>query len=108
MAQLEQTQAYDDRIADRVIVFLQTRDPDLFPFTAEFDEARMAAFVHDLQDALSSLTDSGSARKTSASGFVVSDQRIHDVIGEWARARGDWPSGTNAHNPDTALGTVRR
>jgi len=108
VAQLEQHQAYHDRVTDRVIVFLQTGDTALFPFTAEFDEAQMAAFVHDLRDALSSLTDSGSARKTSAAGFVVSDQRINDVIAEWARARGGWPAGTDASNPDTALGTVRR
>lgn len=108
MAQLEQHQAYHDRITDRVIVFLQTGDTSLFPFAAEFDEARMAAFVHDLRDALSSITDSGSARKTSATGFVMSDDRINDVIDEWARANGDWPAGTNPSNPDTALGSVRR
>ena len=108
MAQLEQAHSYCDRISDRVIVFLQTRDPALFPFTAGFDDAKMAAFVHDLRDALSSLTDSGSARKTSATGFVVSDQRLHEVVEEWARANGDWPAGTDPRNPDTALGTVRR
>ena len=108
MAQINQYQAYHDRMTDRVIEFLQTRDTTLFPFSTGFDEARMTAFVHDLRDALSSLTDSGSARKTSAAGFVVSDQRIRDVIDEWARAGGDWPDGTNANNPDTALGTVRR
>lgn len=108
MAQIDMYQAYDDRIADRVIVFLQTGDRQLFPFSEGFDEAKMAAFVHDLREALSSLTDSGSARKTSATGFVMSDQRLHDVVNEWARARGDWPAGTDPRNPDTALGTVRR
>ena len=104
MAQLEQHQAYHDRVADRVVVFLQTGDRALFPFTAAFDGPKMDAFVHDLRDALSSLYDSGSARKTSAAGFVVSDQRILDVIEEWARAGGEWPAGTNPSNPDTALG----
>ncbi len=108
MAQIDTYQAYHDRIADRVIVFLQTGDTSLFPFAAEFDEAKMAAFVHDLREALSSLTDSGSARKTSATGFVMSDDRINNVISEWARAGGGWPDGTNPSNPDTALGSVRR
>ena len=104
--QLRPGPAYDDRLADRVIVFLQTDDATLFPFTAGFDEARRRAFKRDLREALADLQDSGSARKTSATGFVMRDRRLHDVVGEWAAAGGDWPAGADPRNPTTALGAV--
>jgi len=106
VAQLRPELAYDHRLAERVIVYLQTRDPALFPFTARFDTARRRAFVRDLREALSDLTDSGSARKTSASGFIMNDQRIHDVIREWAAANGDWPRGADPSVAVTSLGSV--
>ena len=104
MAQLSPEPAYDHRLAERVVIYLQTRDPALFPFTARFDAARRRAFVRDLREALADLTDSGSARKTAAAGFIMNDRRIHDVVREWAAANGGWPRGSDPRNPDTALG----
>lgn len=104
MAQLSPEPAYDHRLAERVVVYLQTRDPALFPFTARFDAERRRAFVHDLREALSDLTDSGSARKTSASGFIMKDRRLRDVVREWAAANGGWPRGSDARVPTTSLG----
>ena len=106
MVQFYPGQAYDHDLAARTIAFLQTRDPALFPFAARFDDARMKAFVFDLRDALSDLTDSGSARKTSASGFMMRDKRLHQVVAEWAVADGDWPIGTNPANAHTALTSI--
>ena len=106
MAQFNPEPAYDHRLVERVITYLQTKHPDLFPFTARFDAARHKAFMRDLQEALTTLQDSGSARKTSASGFVMTDQRLHDVIEEWAAADGDWPSGAHPRNPTTSLGAI--
>ncbi len=106
MAQFNPEQAYDHRLAERVIVYLQTRDPDLFPFAVRFDAARRKAFVRDLREGLSDLQDSGSARKTSASGFIMNDRRLREVVAEWAAANGDWPQGSDLRNPVTALGSV--
>jgi hypothetical protein len=106
VAQFNPEPAYDHRLAERVIVYLQTRDPQLFPFAARFDAERRKAFVRDLREALSDLQDSGSARKTSASGFIMKDRRLHDVVREWAAANGDWPIGADPRNPVTALGSV--
>lgn len=100
-------QAYDHDLAAHIIEFLQTRDPQLFPFVSSFDDERMKAFVHDLREALADLTDSGSARKTSSSGFMMRDRRLHEVVGEWAAADGDWPNGTRASVATTSLGSVR-
>lgn len=104
MAQLNPDPAYDQALAERIVVYLQTRDPDLFPFARSFDAEKQRAFVHDLREALSDLQDSGSARKTSASGFMMSDRRLRDVIDEWARANGDWPRGSDPRDPVTSLG----
>jgi hypothetical protein len=106
VAQLSPEPAYDHRLAERVVFYLQTRDPALFPFTARFDAARRRAFVNDLREALSDLTDSGSARKTSASGFIMKDRRLHDVVREWAAANGGWPRGADPRVADTALGAT--
>lgn len=99
---------YDHKLAERVVVFLHTRNPALFPFTAAFDEARMKAFVFDLREALSDLQDSGSARKTSASGFIMRDRRLKEVVAEWEAAGGDWPAGANPSNARTALGSISK
>jgi hypothetical protein len=96
-------QAYHQDMVARVIEFLQTRDPALFPFTATFDDERMAAFVRDLRDGLSDLTDSGSARKTAAAGFIMRDRRLHEIIDEWAMADGRWPAGSDPSDPVTTL-----
>lgn len=105
MAQFHPGPAYDHRLAERVVVFLQTRSRDLFPFTAGFDEAQMKAFMRDLREGLSDLQDSGSARKTSASGFVMRDRRLKDVIAEWSQAGGAWPAGADPRDPATSLGS---
>jgi hypothetical protein len=105
VAQIYPQPAYDHRLAERVILYLQTRNPELFPFTAGFDDARRKAFAHDLREALGDLLDSGSARKTSASGFMMRDRRIHEVIAEWAAANGGWPEGSYPQDPDTSLGS---
>ena len=99
-------QTYDHDLAGRTVAFLQTRDAALFPFTGRFDEARMKAFVRDLRDALADLTDSGSARKSSASGFMMRDRHLQEVVAEWARADGEWPAGADPQNPVTALGSA--
>lgn len=96
--------AYDHRLAERVVVYLQTKDPALFPFTMNFDEARQKSFIRDLREALSDLQDSGSARKTSASGFIMRDRRLHEVIEEWASANGGWPAGSDPRSTETAVG----
>lgn len=106
VAQFTPEPAYDHRLAERVIVYLQTRDPALFPFTARFDAAQRRAFVRDLREALSDLTDSGSARKTSASGFIMKDRRLHEVVAEWAAANGGWPRGADPSVAVTSLGAA--
>jgi hypothetical protein len=106
VAQLSPEPNYDHHLAERIVLYLQTRDPALFPFTVRFDEARRRAFVHDLREALAALTDSGSARKTAAAGFIMQDRRLHDVVAEWAAAGGGWPPGSNPRVPVTALGAA--
>lgn len=103
MAQIDPAPAFDQPLVERVIAYLQTRDARLFPFTARFDEARQKAFINDLRVGLSDLTDSGSKRGTSASGFLVSDRRLHEIVAEWAEAGGAWPEGSNPTDADTSL-----
>ena len=106
MAQIDPAPAFDQRLVERVIAWLQTRDVLLFPFTEKFDEERERAFVLDLRTGLSDLTESGSKRGTSASGFLVSDRRLHDIVNEWAAAAGDWPEGSSASDMFTSLGAA--
>jgi hypothetical protein len=108
VAQINPGPAYDQRLAERVVVYLQTRDARLFPFTEKFDAARLRSFVRDLREGLSDLQDSGSARKTSATGFIMRDRRLHEVVNEWAAANGGWPEGSDPRDPLTALGTPDR
>ena len=105
MAQIDPEQRYHDWLMDRVVRFLQTRDRRIFPFTANFDENQIAAFVRDLREGLSEVTDGGSARKTSATGFITSDQVLRRVIEEWGKADGDWPEGSFPQDSVTALGS---
>jgi hypothetical protein len=100
--QIDPRPAYDERLVERVITYLQTGDSRLFPFTEHFDEARRRAFIRDLREGLADLTDSGSARKTSAVGFIMRDQRLREIVETWAEARGGWPRGIE---PDTLGGT---
>ena len=105
MAQIDPGQPFHDWLMDRVVRFLQTKDRGIFPFTANFDEHQIAAFSRDLREALSQMTHGGSARKTSATGFVTSDQALRRVIDEWGQANGDWPEGSFPQDPVTALGS---
>ena len=108
VAQIEPGTPYNDLIVDRVVEYLQTLDARLFPFAARFDEDQRRAFVRDLREGLGEVNDSGSARKTSATGFIASDQRLREVIAEWAAAAGRWPEGSFPADPDTALGSSSR
>ena len=54
------------------IAFLQTRDPPTFPSHADFDDARMKAFVQDLREALADLDRQ--RQRPEDIGF-----RIHDA-----------------------------
>jgi hypothetical protein len=105
VAQINPGPAYDDRLAERVVVYLQTRNSRLFPFTEKFNAAQLRAFAHDLREGLSDLQDSGSARKTSATGFIMRDFRLKEIVREWAAANGGWPQGSDPRDPATALGT---
>lgn len=105
MAQIEPPERYNDKLVDRVVEYLQTRDPRLFPFAAAFDEHQQRAFVRDLREGLGDVNDSGSARKTSATGFIATDRRLRQVIAEWQAAGGAWPEGSFPADPVTALGS---
>lgn len=104
MAQFDPEPNYDQRLQDRAVAYLQTKDWRLFPFSEGFDDAQRRAFVRDLRDGLADLTDSGSARKTAATGFLMSDQRLKDIVREWAAARGGWPAGADPRNPVGSVG----
>ncbi len=105
MAQIDPEQRFHDWLMDRVVRFLQTRDRRIFPFTAEFDEQQLVAFIRDLREGLSEVTHGGSARKTSATGFITSDLVLRRIIDEWGQANGDWPEGSFPQDPVTALGS---
>lgn len=105
MAQINPEERYNDQVMDRVVRFLQTHDPQLFPFTAGFDEHQLAAFVRDLREGLSMISDSGSARKSAATGFTTSDQSLRRVVDEWSAAGGGWPEGSFPQDPVTSLGS---
>jgi hypothetical protein len=100
MAQISPRPLYHHDLTRRVVEYLHTGDSRLFPFTAKMDPVKRAAFARDLRDALSDLVDSGSARKTSATGNIVSDRRIHEVVEEWRAAGGGWPAGADPHPPE--------
>lgn len=104
MVQIYPGHQYDHDLARETVEFLQTRDPRIFPFVQGFDDARMKAFIEDLREGLSALTDSGSARKTASTGFMMRDRRLREVIREWAMADGDWPEGADPREPVTSLG----
>ena len=105
MAQIDPERPYHDWLVERVVTYLQTGDVRLFPFTAVFDEHQRAAFARDLREGLAEITDTGSARKTSATGFLTSDQTLRRVIEEWRAAQGGWPEGSFPSDPVTALGS---
>lgn len=105
MAQIDPAPNYDHRLVEWVTLFLQTGDPRIFPFTQYFDEEKRAAFVHDLRVALAEVQDSGSARKTSAVGFIVDDSTLHGIVRAWAAAGGEWPV---TSDPDSPIGLAFR
>jgi hypothetical protein len=107
VVQIDPAPAYDQILANRVVLYLQTRDSRLFPFTEAFDDDQLRAFVQDLRVGLAEITDSGGKRGTSASGFITSDRRLHDIVSEWAAAGGGWPEGTDPTDEDTALASLR-
>jgi len=99
VVQIDPEPLYDHRLVERVIAYLQTRDPSLFPFTRFFDEARQKAFIDDLRQGLAEITDSGSKRGTSAAGFITSDDLLQEIVNDWAAAGGGWPMGADPANP---------
>ena len=105
MVQIYPGELFNDELMERVVRYLQTRDARYFPFAANFDRGQQAAFVRDLQEGLSSITDSGSARKSSATGFTTSDETLRRVVNEWAAAGGGWPAGSFPQHAATALGS---
>ena len=105
MAQIDPENRYSDWLVERVVEYLQTRNPAIFPFTAVFDAHREKAFVRDLREGLGTVNDSGSARKTSATGFVATDKDLRRVVAEWAAAGGDWPEGSYPEDAVTSLGS---
>jgi hypothetical protein len=105
VAQIEPENPYNDWLMERVVEYLHTRDSRLFPFTASFDEHQQRAFARDLREGLGEITDSGSARKTSATGFIASDQTLRRIVAEWQAANGGWPQGSFPQDPETALGS---
>lgn len=107
MAQFDPEPNYDHRLAERIVLYLQTRDSRLFPFSTRFDADQHRAFVRDLRSGLAEITDSGSARKSSATGFVMSDARLQQIVNEWTSGNGGWPQGTHPRNPDSALNVQR-
>ena len=106
MVQFAPEPNYDHGLVRRVVEFLQTKDARLFPFTRSFDAQKHRAFQRDLREGLAEITDSGSARKTSAAGFIMSDARLRQIVYEWAEAGGDWPSGSMPSNRTSSLGPL--
>lgn len=98
--QIDPEPLYHHGIVQRTVAYLQTRDPEYFPFAARFDEAREEAFVNDLRMGLSDIVESGSARKTSATGYITSDRRLIEIVEDWASANGGWSLGQDPTNPD--------
>jgi hypothetical protein len=108
VAQIRPGSPYNDPLVDRVVEYLQTLDARLFPFAARFDEEQRRAFVRDLREALAEVNDTGSARKTSATGFIASTERLREALTEWSGAGGGWPEGAFPADPATALGSSTR
>lgn len=107
MAQIDPVPNYDHRLAQWVTLYLQTKDPEFFPFARDFDEQQKRAFVYSLRVGLADLQDSGSARKTSATGYIMTDTLLHQIVHEWASAHGNWPASADPANPDGLIGWLR-
>lgn len=96
----------NDRLLELTTNYLQTLDPEYFPFAAEFDDARRNAFVRDLRIGLSDLTETGAKRGTSSTGYLASDKRLREIIRDWAEAEGGWPKGQDPQNPFGVAGAA--
>jgi hypothetical protein len=107
VAQIYPDPIYDHRLVEWATYYLQTRDPSFFPFARNFDADQRRAFVHALRVGLADLQDSGSARKTSATGYIMSDTLLHAVVQEWAAAGGNWPPSADPQNPDGLVNLLR-
>jgi hypothetical protein len=86
VAQLHSQSAYDHTLVERVVRFLQTKDPAIFPFTEDLSADERRIFMRELRDGLADLQDSGSARKTSAAGFIMRDSHLRAVVDSWYKA----------------------
>ncbi|CAN5513868.1 hypothetical protein BH23CHL4_BH23CHL4_01850 [soil metagenome] len=106
VAQINPDPTYDHRLAEWATSYLQTKDPAFFPFATHFDADQRRAFVHALRVGLADLQDSGSARKSSATGFIMNDSLLHDVVREWAAAGGNWPPSSDPQNPDGLVNLI--
>ncbi len=106
MAQISPEPLYDHDLARKVVEYLQTGNPHYFPFTTKMDAEKLAAFKRDLREGLGDLLDSGSARKTSASGYIVSIRRLEDIVHEWRDAGGGWPAGADPDAIATQLAAL--
>ena len=106
MAQIDPRPLYNQKLAERVINYLQTGDVSLFPFTRDFNDDQRRAFIRDLRVGLSDITESGSKRGTSASGFITSDKRLKEIVDEWAAAHGAWPAGSDPRDGFTSLSAI--
>lgn len=102
--QINVPESYDHLLAERIVEYLQTRDSRIFPFTRNFTSDQQRAFIRDLREGLAELTDSGSKKGTSATGYVMRDTRVHQIVMEWATAGGDWPIGAFSEVGDSSLG----
>lgn len=96
----------NDRLITLVTNYLHTQDPEYFPFTAEFDDDRRRAFIRDLRIGLSDLTETGSKRGTSSTGYIASDKRLQMIVRDWAEAEGGWPKGQDPQNPYGVAGVA--
>ena len=105
MAQIDPEQRFHDWLMDRVVRFLQTRDRRIFPFTANFDEHQLAAFVRDLREGLSEVTQAAAPARPRQRGSSRAIRVLRRIIDEWSEANGDWPEGSFPQDPVTALGS---
>lgn len=106
MAQITPEPLYDHDLAAKVVEYLHTGNSHLFPFATKMDPVQLAAFKRDLREGLGDLLDSGSARKTSATGRLMSDRRLREILQEWRAAGGGWPAGADPDAIDTALAAL--
>jgi hypothetical protein len=107
VAQIYPDQTYDHRLVEWATYYLQTRDPSFFPFARNFDADQRRAFVHALRVGLADLQDSGSARKSSATGYIMTDTLLHAIVQEWAAAGGNWPASADPQNPDGLVNLIQ-